>query len=176
MAEQSLPNPKPDNKLKGQPSNRLSHGMSRSLVYRTWDLMRQRCNNPNAVSYPKYGAKGIRVCDRWALFANFYADMGDRPTPEHTLDRIDSSGHYEPSNCRWATMKEQQRNKKSNRLITIDGVTQTLAAWAEVSPVTRVGIARRINAGRLCNTCAVFHPSSRNGRQKLECEHESNRI
>lgn len=82
----------------------------RSPTYRTWDGMKQRCLNPKATGYARYGGAGITVCDRWLEFANFLADMGERPEGT-TLDRIDSSKGYEPGNCRWATRAEQNRNR-----------------------------------------------------------------
>lgn len=85
-------------------------------LYYTWGTMRQRCNNPNSHMYKWYGARGITVCDRWDDFWNFVADMGEKPTKEHSIDRIDTNGNYEPSNCRWATSKEQNRNRRDNVL------------------------------------------------------------
>lgn len=87
---------------------------SKPKVYRTWLGMKNRCNNPNAVAYRYYGAKGVKVCERWQKFDNFYADMGDRPSPNHSLDRIDPTGDYEPGNVRWATRSQQSRNYRPN--------------------------------------------------------------
>jgi hypothetical protein len=94
--------------------------------------MIQRCGNPSDVNYRHYGGRGIVVCGRWLeSFKNFMKDMGEPPTPKHTLERIDNDDNYRPSNCRWATRKDQARNKRNNHLITHDGRTQCLAAWAE---------------------------------------------
>lgn len=98
--------------------------------YKVWSSMIQRCTNPNATGYQWYGARGVKVCERWRVFANFYKDMGERPKGM-TVDRIDSGKGYEPSNCRWATQKQQQNNKTINLLFTAFGKTQTLAQWAD---------------------------------------------
>lgn len=89
------------------------HGYSERVENTIWIRMRNRCNNPKNADYPNYGGRGIKVCERWEVFENFLADMGDRPGgPEITLDRIDNSKDYEPSNCRWATKVEQSRNRR----------------------------------------------------------------
>lgn len=82
----------------------------RHPLYNTWASMKQRCQNPNDKRYPQYGERGIRVCDRWQSFGPFLSDMGERPQGM-SLDRIDGDGDYEPSNCRWATAREQAANK-----------------------------------------------------------------
>ena len=92
--------------------NTKTHGMKKSTTYNSWRSMIQRCANPNDTNYRHYGGRGIKVCEAWAKsFESFYADMGDRPYLR-TLDRIEVNGHYEKSNCRWATLSEQARNKR----------------------------------------------------------------
>ena len=98
----------------------------RSSEYTSWAGMRGRCNNPKVKCYPYYGGRGITVCDRWSSFENFLEDMGSKPTPHHTLDRINSDGIYEPSNCRWATRYEQRINQRPNRCVTYRGAQMTL--------------------------------------------------
>jgi hypothetical protein len=90
-----------------------THGQSRTALYATWTGMILRCSNPNFKQWDDYGGRGIKVCDRWRhSFENFLADLGERPSPKHTLDRMDVDGNYEPGNCRWATRAEQVENKR----------------------------------------------------------------
>lgn len=106
------------------------NNMSRSGVYRSWYAMIARCTRPRNDKYKFYGGRGIKVCDRWLEFKNFYADMGDRPEGM-SLDRINNDGNYEPGNCRWATDKQQKRNRSSNRRLTAFGETKTVPEWGE---------------------------------------------
>lgn len=99
--------------------------------YSVWQAMRTRCSNPNVNNYHNYGARGIKVCERWDSFANFLADMGPRPTPKHSIERRDSDGDYCPENCEWVTSKVQNNNTRKNRYITFNGETLTLAQWAD---------------------------------------------
>lgn len=116
--------------------SRTTHGHTHhsgnwSTEYRIWLSMRTRCENPKAVSYPHYGGRGITVCERWGSFENFYADMGDRPSVGHTLDRIDNDGPYAPENCRWATRAQQARNTRRGLFVTHQGRTMPVCDWAE---------------------------------------------
>lgn len=118
-----------------------------SPEYRAWAALRHRCSNPNFPAYKYYGGRGIAFCERWGTFENFYADMGPRPSPDHSVERIDNDGNYEPSNCRWATKKEQCRNKRSNRRLVFGGHDRCLEEWAEILQCHRSGLMRRLKRG-----------------------------
>lgn len=83
-----------------------------SDTHKSWTQMRSRCHDPNNDAYPRYGGRGITICDRWSIFENFLADMGVRPSRNHSLDRVDSDGNYEPENCKWSTPLEQTLNRR----------------------------------------------------------------
>lgn len=102
-----------------------------SITYESWHAMLQRCINPKNHSYHDYGGSGIKVCDRWLVFQSFLEDMGDRPSTLHTIDRIKNNYGYKKENCRWATYRQQQRNKKNNRKETYKGITRLVIEWAE---------------------------------------------
>jgi len=122
------------------------HGLRKSAEYNTWCSMRQRCNNKNATSYRNYGARGITVCDRWnTSFMSFLADMGKKPSSEHTIDRINNDLGYSPENCRWALMDEQCNNRRSNRRVTINGETKTISQWARKSGLSSQVILNRVD-------------------------------
>jgi hypothetical protein len=142
------------------------HGLVHSPEYRVWNTMVMRCHNPNAVGYGRYGAKGIKVCDRWREFANFYADMGPRPFPRATLERKDGAKGYEPGNVVWATYKQQARNQASNRRVTHQGETLTLAEWCERAGLPNGTIARRMDLQGWPFEKALMTPLGPNGRKR----------
>lgn len=107
-----------------------SHGLSRTPEHLIWKGMRKRCLNPNCERFPRYGGRGITICERWNNFENFLADMGKRPSPEHSLDRKDNNGNYEPNNCRWADPETQHTNTSQNVFLSLNGITKTLGQWA----------------------------------------------
>ncbi len=123
------------------------NGGSRTPTYRTWLTMRSRCLNANASDYDRYGGRGITICERWSDYSEFLADMGERPSESHSIDRIDPNGHYEPSNCRWATMKEQGRNRRNNRRLTHGGETLCVAEWSDRVGLSASTISRRLARG-----------------------------
>lgn len=109
----------------------FKHGKYGSPIYISWFQMLQRCLNPRCKSYKSYGGRGIKVCHEWKKFENFYRDMGDKPSLKHTLERKDNNGNYEKTNCRWATQKEQNNNRRSTIFITINGQINSLKFWVE---------------------------------------------
>jgi hypothetical protein len=122
-----------------------THGLSHTREHNIWRGMLKRCENPNATKYELYGGRGIKVCNRWQKFENFYADMG--PSNGLTIDRIDGNGDYEPGNCRWATPAQQMETSRqytNYRKVVIDGkeVSQSEAA-------RHLGISRQAMHARL---------------------------
>ena len=128
----------------------IKHGLYEHPLYSTWEGMIGRCCNRNARSYHLYGGRGVTVCERWREnFANFLRDMGERPKG-CTLDRIDNSRGYEPSNCRWATYEEQANNTRSNRVLVFNGKTQTMTQWER-----ELGFPKNLICNRLCRGWTV---------------------
>lgn len=125
-----------------------SHGKCDIPEYKVWAAMIHRCTSPSNPAYGHYGGRGITISSCWRKsFAAFLADMGSRPTPEHTLERIDNDGNYEKSNCRWATRTEQARNTRRNRLLSFAGETKPLAEWADSLGILDGALRYRIKAG-----------------------------
>ena len=124
------------------------HGWFGTSEYSAWAAMIRRCTNPRSANYRLYGGRGITVCQEWRKdFVAFLRDLGPKPTPTHSLDRINNDGNYEPGNVRWATPKQQARNKRTSRVLVVDGVSSTLAEWAERSGIGRTTIRERLARG-----------------------------
>lgn len=122
--------------------------MSKTPEWLAHKNMLDRCYYEAHIGYHNYGERGIAVCKRWrgpGGFERFYADMGERPSPKHSLDRRNNDGNYTPSNCMWATKKEQSSNQRTNRRITFDGVTMTLSEWAAKMGGSKAALSRRID-------------------------------
>ena len=124
---------------------KTTHGMSRTRIRQAWINMHARCYEPNNEKYLRYGARGIVVCRRWHDFNAFYEDMGDAPQGM-TLDRIDNNNNYSKSNCRWATPRQQARNRSSNRLIEYEGVTKSLIEWSEYTGIKYITLQKRLQS------------------------------
>lgn len=119
-----------------------------SSTYSSWANMVQRCTNPHAVNYKNYGGRGIKVCDLWQeSFEAFVMAVGERPSTEYTIDRIDTNGNYELGNCRWATRTEQNRNRRDNIHVELDGVTKTVFEWVIDLGLKKSTIYKRIAKG-----------------------------
>lgn len=151
-----------------------THGMSKlnkelgGKLYYTWRTMKARCQNPNAQRYVNYGGRGISVSDEWSdNFDLFSSDMGEPPTTDHSIERIDNNGNYCKSNCKWATKDEQANNKSNNRIISLGSKSLTLQQWAKLTGIKRGTIARRLNSGWDAATALSRTPpsvSTPNGR------------
>lgn len=135
-------------------------------TYRTWQGMLNRCRNRKKRQYQDYGGRGISVCERWASFEMFLSDMGERPSPKHTLDRIDNDGNYEPGNCRWATYSEQARNSRRTRWLTVGDETMVLTDWAKRSGICDVTIYKRLQRGWSAERAVWDPPIPRNQRRR----------
>jgi hypothetical protein len=123
-----------------------THGASRSPTYRIWESMKKRCFDKSNKDYPSYGGRGISVCALWLNFENFIKDMGERPEG-YSIDRIDNSKGYEPGNCRWATSLQQNRNRRNNKIITLNGIGKTQSEWAADIGISDATIHKRLKRG-----------------------------
>lgn len=128
------------------PTRALKHGKTGTRVYWAWSNMHRRCSDPTNEQWDHYGGRGIAVCQRWHIFDDFLADMGE-PAEGESLDRIDVNGNYEPSNCRWIGVVGQRRNMRSNRLIEWRGREKCLAEWSEELGISRNTLTARLGRG-----------------------------
>ncbi len=115
--------------------------------YEVWRMMRRRCSDPKRPDYARYGGRGISVCERWASFDAFMADMGPRPTNAHQLERVNNDGPYSPANCCWVTRSEQARNTRANRFIEVQGERLCVEEWAARLGVDQSAIFHRLRRG-----------------------------
>lgn len=126
----------------------MSFSNDRHVEYTAWKEMRRRCLSPENKDFANYGGRGIRICDRWVeSFENFYSDMGPRPSESHSLDRRDNNGHYEPSNCRWATPFEQANNRRTNVFVELNGQPVTVSEFARHHALDPEIVRGRLNRG-----------------------------
>jgi hypothetical protein len=134
------------------------HGMTKTRIFKIWTGVRKRCTNPKCKSYKNYGGRGIIISPKWDNFIDFYNDMKEGYADNLSLDRIDHNGNYEPGNCRWATSKTQNRNRRNNYIITHNNKSKTVAEWAEISGIHYSVITYRIKNGWDIEK-AIFTPS-----------------
>ena len=127
----------------------LSHGHANggngTRTYNCWRNMKARCSNPNNHKWPDYGGRGITYCTEWETFAGFLADMGECPSGEHSIDRIDNSGNYAKDNCKWSNNYEQANNTRGNTNLTHDGRTMSVAEWSRETGIHHTTILQRMN-------------------------------
>ena len=127
---------------------RKTHGLSRTPTYKSWIKMKERCLNEKHVHYGSYGAIGIGIYERWATsFEAFFADLGERPSKKHSLDRINNNLGYQPGNCKWSTKREQSNNRKNSVYIEFSGVRKPISEWARDLGVPHHRIHNRIKYG-----------------------------
>lgn len=144
------------------------HGKSKCPEYEVWSSMKKRCQNPAFRSFHNYGGRGVAVCEEWASsFERFLEDMGPRPDENHTLERIDNDGNYEPGNCRWATRREQMNNIRKNVVLVVDGEAATLAEWCRRNGIAHSSVLKRLANGwdvkRAVTTPPRHWPSKKDG-------------
>ena len=127
---------------------KYKNGEHQSPTYVSWDAMKQRCLNPNNPFYHNYGGRGITVCDSWLKFRPFLSDMGLRPSLDYSIDRYPNNyGAYEPGNCRWATRKQQNRNRRGNVMLEFNGEASSLTEWAERAGMSLSTLRCRVGCG-----------------------------
>ena len=125
-----------------------THNMSHSPEHVAWTAMKSRCYTKSNVSYKYYGERGVTVCERWLhSFENFFSDMGNKPSREHSLDRIDTFGNYSPDNCRWVEREIQSNNRRNNHRLTFGEETKTVSQWARTIKLSKSCIAYRLSSG-----------------------------
>lgn len=126
----------------------VKHGRRHTPEYRSWQAMMTRCRNPNSKDFPRWGGVGVTVCQQWESFEQFFADMGERPAGT-TLDRIDANKGYEPGNCRWATPREQARNRRDVTVVATTTGEMKLPDYADQLGITRGAAHQRLKRGTL---------------------------
>jgi hypothetical protein len=142
---------------------RALHGRTNTTEHNIWSSMIQRCTDPQHKDYPRYGGRGIGVCDRWRFFNLFLADMGSRPEGK-SIDRIDNDADYSPENCRWASLSEQARNRRTSKMVTFRGETKSLADWADELGIERKTLQMRLKAWSVERALTTPYVPKKKGR------------
>lgn len=138
------------------------HGMSKTRTYKSWGMMKSRCLNPKFDRYYDYGGRGIKICNRWLKFENFLEDMGQAPAGK-SLDRKNNDGDYTPSNCRWATPRQQSNNTRSNKNIEYQGTIKSVAEWSRTLGINVETLYTRLSEpgwdiNRALSEIPITHP------------------
>ena len=133
---------------KGEKHPNYVHGQTKTRLHKIWESMHARCEYEKHPYFSDYGGRGIKVCDEWKAFVPFRNWAMESGYAENlTIDRKDHNGDYTPQNCRWATMKEQQNNKRSNHIVTLNGVSHTITQWAAILGIKKTTIKERLRCG-----------------------------
>ncbi len=143
----------------------FKHGMWKTPEFNVWCGMIKRCGSKNNKDFDRYGGRGIKVHERWHEFSNFIADMGLRPSPKLTIERIDRNGDYCKENCAWETQKKQQNNRSNNRIVIVNGVSMTLSQACEATGARRNIVNLRLLRGWPIER-ALMEPPHKNGRNQ----------
>ena len=149
-------------------NSRRTHGKTRTPMYILYRGMIGRCTYPSIKSYPDYGGRGIKVCERWLGdngFANFLSDMGDRPSKNHSIERKNSNGNYCPENCIWELTARQSWNKRNNRILTARGESRCIAEWCKILGISQGLVSCRLRLG-WSDEDALFRTVGKNGRKR----------
>ncbi len=141
------------------------HGYKNTRIYRIWCSMKARCLNEKNPAYQMYGGSGVSVCERWLVFTNFLEDMGE-PQAGLSIEREDNDGNYEPGNCRWATATEQALNRRSNHMMTVDGVTKPMSLWAIDAGLAYSVLHQRVYAYGWSPEVAIKTPLTRQRKRR----------
>lgn len=151
--------------------NKTTHGHAKknkpTITFNSWYNMKERCYYTKYKDYHNYGGRGIKVCDRWLnSFDNFLKDMGERPSEKYSIDRIDVNGNYEPSNCRWATMIEQSKNRRNNKYYEFNNKRLIIPEWAKLFKVTPAAINFWIKKGVPFNNVCNYYLNKKQKQEK----------
>ena len=143
-----------------------THGETKTKLFHVWAGIKTRCNNPNAIGYHIYGGRGIKMCKEWDSSFEAFRDwaLANGFREELQIDRIDTNGNYEPSNCRWVTSKENNRNRRSNTLITYNGETHCIAEWADIVGIKYDVLQRRLWSKNYTIERALTEPQNQRGK------------
>lgn len=143
-------------KLTARNSTGRKHGLSKTSIYRTWKGMLSRCYNKNSEAYQNYGGRGITVCDEWLAIENFLADMGQRPSEHHSIERLDNNVGYSKQNCVWATDVEQNRNRRNTVYVVLDGVEMTMREASDITLINYATMRARHYKGKTTEALGLF--------------------